>query len=253
MINIAVYVVSSMPTLGGQREIVAVLPCGAVLAARACVPGHIVGAWRSWVAIAAAAVVALVPLAGAATRPPATPAAARLASWLEARGLTYGIGGYWDASAVTVQSGDRVQVRAIALKYGAGPVRLAAYDWETNASWYDASLHDATFVIADRPHSYPNDDFTVAVFEKYLHRPAAIYQCRRPRNPGLPDERAQACRAGPAPEQHLGLARQWPFVARYGRERTTIISPDTTRSEPAQVSKLARSCRMTTLAVRIAI
>ncbi len=79
VINIAVYVVSSMPTLGGQREIVAVLPCGAVLAARACVPGHIVGAWRSWVAIAAAAVVALVPLAGAATRPPATPAPARLA------------------------------------------------------------------------------------------------------------------------------------------------------------------------------
>ena len=55
-------------------------------------------------------------------------------------------------------------------------MRLAAYDWETNASWYDASQHDATFVIADRPHSYPNDNFTVAVFEKYLHRPAAIYR-----------------------------------------------------------------------------
>ena len=109
MINITVYVISSMPTSGGQREIVAVLPCGAVLAARACVPSRIVGAWRAPVAIAAVAVVALVPLAAAATRSPATPAAARLSTWLEAHGLTYGIGGYWDASAVTVQSGDRVQ------------------------------------------------------------------------------------------------------------------------------------------------
>jgi hypothetical protein len=176
VINIAVYVASSMPTSGGQREIVAVLPCGAVLAARACVPGRIVNVWRARAAITAAAILALLPLAAAATQPPATPTSVRLATWLEAHGLTYGIGGYWDASAVTVQSGDRVQVRAIALMYNAGPVRLAAYDWETSASWYDASQHDATFVIADRPRSYPNDDFTVAVYEKYLPRPAAIYR-----------------------------------------------------------------------------
>jgi hypothetical protein len=175
VINITVYVISSLPASGGQREIVAMLPSGAVLAARACVPTGIASARRAWVAIAAAAAVALLPLAAAATRPPATPTAARLATWLEAHGLTYGIAGYWDASAVTVQSGDRVEVRAVLIRYNGRPVRLAAYDWETNAAWYDAKLHNATFVIADRPHSYPIDDFTVAAYEKYLPRPAAVY------------------------------------------------------------------------------
>ena len=94
IINLAVYVVSTLPAPGNSREIAAVLPCGAVLAARACVPGRIIGAARARAALAAAAVAALLPLAAAATRPP-SPAAAPLAAWLEARGLTYGIAGYW--------------------------------------------------------------------------------------------------------------------------------------------------------------
>jgi hypothetical protein len=174
--NMVVYVISSIPVPGDAWELAAVLPCGAVLAAQAVVPGRIAGGRRAWVAIAAAAVVALLPLAAAATRPPVTPPAARLATWLQAHRLMYGIAGYWDASAVTVQSGDRVEVRAIALVYNnARPVRFGAYDWETKASWYNASQHDATFVIADRPHSYLYDDFTVAVIEKYLPDPVATY------------------------------------------------------------------------------
>jgi hypothetical protein len=177
VINIGVYVISSMPLAGNQREIVAVLPCGAVLAARACVPGRIEAVRLARVAVAAAAAVALLPLAAAATRPPATPTSARLATWLEAHGLTYGLGGYWDASALTVQSGGRVDVRALALMYNHGPTRFAAYDWETNATWYDPKQHDATFVIADRPHSYVNDNFTVAVIEQHLPgHPVATYR-----------------------------------------------------------------------------
>jgi hypothetical protein len=171
VINITVYVISSIPAPGDAWELAAVLPCGAILAARACVPGRIVGVRRAQVAIAAAAAAALLPLAAAATRPPATPVAARLATWLEAHGLTYGIAGYWDASAVTVQSGDRVKVRAVNVKHYAGSKRFAVYDWETKPSWYDANQHDATFVIADRPHAYPNDKFG-----KYFPRPVAIYQ-----------------------------------------------------------------------------
>ena len=105
VINVTMFVISSIPVPGNAWEIVAVLPCGAVLAARAFVPGHIADARRAQVAIAAVAVVALLPLAAAATLPPATPYTARLATWLEAHRLTYGIAGYWDASAVTVQSG----------------------------------------------------------------------------------------------------------------------------------------------------
>jgi hypothetical protein len=174
VINIAVYVVSSIAEPGNARELDALVPFGAILAARACVPGRIVGVRQARVAIAAAAVVALLPLAAAATRPPATPAAVRLATWLEAHRLTYGIGGYWDASAVTVQSGDRVKVRAITLTYHGGHRRFAAFDWETKASWYDANQHDATFAIADLHRG--NDLIRADLYERYLPRPVATYR-----------------------------------------------------------------------------
>ena len=67
-------------------------------------------------AIAAAALAALLPLTAAATVPPAGLNAASVAAWLKAHGLTYGIAGYWDASAVTVQSSDQVQVRAVVVR-----------------------------------------------------------------------------------------------------------------------------------------
>jgi hypothetical protein len=154
-----------------------VLPCGAVLAARAFVPGHIADARRAQVAIAAVAVLAVLPLAAAATVPPATPYTVRLATWLEAHRLTYGIAGYWDASSVTVQSADRVQVRAVTLANPAGQPWLGPFDWETNASWYDARQHDATFIIADPNDTIPspNQNFTVTQFEKYFPRPVAKY------------------------------------------------------------------------------
>ena len=183
VINISLYVVSTVARHGpGEaREFAVVLPCGAILAARACVPSRIAGVWGTRVAIAAAAAaVALLPLAAAATRPPATPVAVRLATWLEAHRLTYGLAGYWDASAVSVQSGGRVEVRAVAIPQQAGPGPFGAGSWETKPSWYDASQHDATFVIAD-PHlgPHPHGYLTVAEFEKYLPRPVATYQVAR--------------------------------------------------------------------------
>jgi hypothetical protein len=69
-VNLAAYVVSTMATRINVHEIVAVLPCGAVLAARACVPGRIGSTPRVRVAFATAAIVALLPLVAAATRPP---------------------------------------------------------------------------------------------------------------------------------------------------------------------------------------
>jgi hypothetical protein len=93
-----------------------------------------------------------------------------VAAWLEAHGLTYGIAGYWDASAVTVQSGNRVQVRAVVQPHG----KITPYGWETKPSWYDPSQHDATFVIG-----YPNTEkgnLTVAQAEQNFGLPAAIYQ-----------------------------------------------------------------------------
>jgi hypothetical protein len=176
VVNLAAYVASTLPSTFSSREIASVLPCGAVLAARTLVPSRIVGASRARAGLATAALVALLPLAAAATMPPVTPPAVPLAAWLKARGLTYGIGGYWDASSVTLQSGNQVQVRAV-VRYAdrtAGSY-ISPYDWETRPDWYDASRHDATFVIANG--YYPDSSILKASdVERYFGRPIATYQ-----------------------------------------------------------------------------
>ncbi len=173
--SIGAYVVSTIPTPSNAREIVAVLPFGAILAARACVPGRIGNLPRARLAMAAAGIAVLLPLAAEAAVPPATPPAALLASWLEAHGLRYGVAGYWYASAITVNSGNQVRVRAVSLTSFMGPTRFGAEDWETNVSWYDPSLHYANFVVADR-HTARKGYVSSAAFEKYFGRPASIYQ-----------------------------------------------------------------------------
>ncbi len=167
-VNIGVFVVSVFPSAIASHEIAAVLPCGAVLAARACVPARITGMPQAFLAVTATALIALVPLAVAATRPPVRPATAPLAAWLEAHGLTYGIAGYWDASVVTMQSGDRVQIRAVDIRNK----KIFVPYWETNALWYNASRYDARFVVADDHHgTYP-----AAAFEQHFGKPVATYR-----------------------------------------------------------------------------
>jgi hypothetical protein len=165
--NVATYAISIMTASNHAREVVAVLPCGAVLAARALVPTRITAAPRAYAAVAATGLIALLPLAAAASRPPMRPATTPLVAWLEAHRLTHGLAGYWDASIVTMQSGNRVQLRAINL-WG----NLEVADWETNAMWYDPSRYDATFVVADPPHGrYP-----AVHWEQFLGKPAATYR-----------------------------------------------------------------------------
>lgn len=170
VINTGAYVVSTMPIPTSTYEIVAVLPFGAVLAARACVPARIADARRGLAAIAAAGLAALLPLTAAATLTPARLAPGPVAAWLKAHGLTYGIAGYWDASSVTVQSGNQVQVRAVVTPQD----KIIPYDWETKPSWYDPSQHDATFVIGSGSTGAGN--ITTAIAERNFGRPAAIYQ-----------------------------------------------------------------------------
>jgi hypothetical protein len=194
VVNLAAYTVSTLPSTYSSREIAAVLPCGAVLAARACVPGRIADAQHARLAALAAGLAALLPLtAAAATLPAVTAPAVPLAAWLQAHGLRYGIAGYWDASAVTLQSGNKVQVRAVVSTSGAvvrangyvaqagvqpaqlwGPGRIRPFYWETKADWYDGSAHDATFVIANG--QYPDSaPLTSAEVRYAFGPPAAVY------------------------------------------------------------------------------
>ncbi len=169
VVNLGLFLVSVFPGADSSHEIAMVLPCGAVLAARACVPARITGMPRAFLAVTATALAALVPLSAAATRPPLRPATAPLAAWLEAHGLTYGIAWYWDASVVTMQSGGRVKIRAVDVMYDNKKVLVPI--WETNTLWYDPSRYDARFVVADRDGRYP-----AAVYERRFGRPVATYQ-----------------------------------------------------------------------------
>jgi hypothetical protein len=131
-------------------------------------------------------VLALVPLAAAATRPEAAlatgpapsdagkKATEPLTRWLEAHGVTYGIGAYWNASVVTLQSGGRVAIRTVDLGPGPHHVGWSVYvrGWETNALWYDPARRDARWAIADTSGS----GYTVRTYESLFGKPEAIYR-----------------------------------------------------------------------------
>ncbi len=74
-----------------------------------------------------------------------TPAApqplAGLAAYLEANHLSYGLGGYWDASIITVETGGKVTIRAVTTTC------LQPYLWESKTDWYSARLHSANFIL----------------------------------------------------------------------------------------------------------
>jgi hypothetical protein len=165
VVYVLAYVVSTMPIPTNPYEIVGVLPCGAVLAARACVPGHIAAPSRAGTAIVLAGAAALLPLTIGATQPPLTERAASFGTWAETHGLTYGIAGYWTSSVTTLYTGNRVQVRPVLADNG----KIIPYDWETDTSWYDPSRHNATFVIFGT-----NDNVLRQAAERDFGKPVTI-------------------------------------------------------------------------------
>jgi hypothetical protein len=170
--NVGAYVFSTIPVLSNARELIGVVPCGAVLAARALVPERIRRVTWVWVLSAVAAVAVVLPLAAEATSPTAVGTENPLAAWLEAHGLKYGIAGYWNASAVTLQSGGAVEVRAVRAHY----FGIVGYPWETKTSWYNPAQNYANFIIASAPGPVTDTAIPVATAERHLGMPAAIYQ-----------------------------------------------------------------------------
>jgi hypothetical protein len=170
--NLAAFLISTAAKPGNAHELAVILPCGAVLAARAIVPSRITLLPAAFAAVALTVLGALAPLASAATAPPVRPFMGPVTAWLEAHGLKYGLAGYWLAAAGTLQSGDRVQIRTVDLgKTIAGSGReLVASGYQVEPAWYDPSLHDATFAIAD-----PGAGFRVEMFERAFGKPVAIH------------------------------------------------------------------------------
>jgi 4-amino-4-deoxy-L-arabinose transferase-like glycosyltransferase len=127
-----------------SRYLIPFMAFGAVLAGRMGADVLWTGRLRRAAAVVALAYLALL---GVSLRTPAAPTPeAQLEAFLESHGLSCGIAAYWQASTVTVQSGGRVRVRAVAL--GTQP---RAYLWEAEGRWYDPSRpgNDARFVLRD--------------------------------------------------------------------------------------------------------
>jgi hypothetical protein len=150
----------------GAWEAVALLPIGAVLAGR-LLTGRLISA-RLLPALAAVLACYALFLAYDATRGAPFSPDQRVATWLTEHHLRYGLASYWEASSVTVDSDDYVQVRPVRT---AGE-RLVLTNWNAVASWYDPRLHDARFVIFRRCQGC----LSLSSLRKIYGRPAHVYR-----------------------------------------------------------------------------
>ncbi len=103
------------------------------------------------------------------SQPTAPPANTSLASWLLAHNFTYGLSGYWTSGSVTVDSGNRVQVRALM------QFTMQRDLWMSNVDWYDPKLHYANFIVLDSLPGFMNHWEPRALISRYFGRPARIY------------------------------------------------------------------------------
>ncbi|MGO9078345.1 MAG: hypothetical protein ACLQDY_04810 [Streptosporangiaceae bacterium] len=131
-------------TKSDPNEIVGLLPFGAVLAGRV-LGGRMLQAGFA-PALALFVVCMLIVFAHTldkAARPYRASRNQVAATWLKAHHLDYGLAGYWNANSVTADSGGVVKVR---------PARMYAHQMvttlsESDINWYNASRHDARYVL----------------------------------------------------------------------------------------------------------
>jgi hypothetical protein len=162
--NLAAYIPSSLAnaTALNAREIAPVLPFAAVLAGRMLGGRVLLGGRQFAVRLRGRRIpvrLLVPPLAGVlafysyglwehADAPAAPVPYAQLAAFMEKNHLTYGVGGYWEASLITVETGGAVTVRAVT------PACMQPYQWESKTSWYDPATYRANFVLIDAVPGY---------------------------------------------------------------------------------------------------
>ncbi len=147
IVTVAFFVLLAAFTFGirsGAWEVVGLLPLGAVLAGRLLAEKLI--STRLFVPLAAVLACYGLLLLHNATAPEQINIEQKLATWLEAHHLHQGLAYYFQANSVTLDSGDRVQVRAIRLTNGA----LVRTHWSNEADWYNPRRADPRFVILGR-------------------------------------------------------------------------------------------------------
>jgi hypothetical protein len=161
VINVAAYSVSIVSGgLFDAREILAVLPFGAVLAGR-MVAGSLgrarLGRARLTPVLAGglACVLAcyLAGLGYGAAQSPVPDNEQAVIPWLEAHHLTSGLGTYVEANLLTMDSGGRVAIREVAWRSSGDVPR----SFESKASWYDPRHSYANFILTNSADQYGMD------------------------------------------------------------------------------------------------
>jgi hypothetical protein len=158
-VNAAAYVLSVAPvSVFDTREMIAVLPFGAVLAGR-MVPGRLAAVPRRMkpvLACASAGVLAcyLAALGYGAAQPPVANSEQAIVPWLEAHHLTTGLGTYNEANLITLDSGGRVAVRTVSWQFSRDVPRR----FESKADWFDPRHNYANFVVTNTADTTPNRD-----------------------------------------------------------------------------------------------
>jgi hypothetical protein len=143
LVSLAAYLLGrNAVDLHSSREFVAVLPCGAALAGR-LLAGRLAGA-RMVPALAVLATAYLLSLGRVAALPAAPAQDTALAAWLSQHHLSYGLGNYWQASVVTLETDGKVSVRPVLT----ARKRVIRGNWEARSSWYDPAVHQASFLVA---------------------------------------------------------------------------------------------------------
>jgi len=169
----------AVPGIGYSDQMAAALPFAAVLAGR-LLAGRLISA--RLVPVAAAVLVGYVVTLGSnALARPAPPVNPQLASFLAGHHLRYGLSGYWQANALTLASGNQIQVRDLQVNRDS----VSPSHWESQASWYDPRLHDARFVLlfAGQPGFAGQAGLTpfdpASQIEASFGRPAQTYRLGR--------------------------------------------------------------------------
>lgn len=164
--NLLAYIPSSLAdhTALNAREFAPVLPFAAVVAARAL--GDRLGVLITGNRVIAVSLTALFAwycggLAHQAAAPAAPNPFARLEAFLKQHHLTDGIGGYWNSSVITVDTGGAITIRAVTQGC------LQPYAWESRPAWYDPARDTARFVLESGGTGY---------FSRWQASPAALRQ-----------------------------------------------------------------------------
>jgi hypothetical protein len=156
VLNLVLFATSNVAKMNAH-ELAILLPFSAALAGRAVARvrasgwmtrrGLTVPARRAAAVLGVAALGGyLACLIGTDMLPPTGPSESQLAAFLRRHHLTYGIAGYWEASIVTVDTGNQVQVRAIN--------DYKKFLWAAKSDWYDARSNDADFIAAEKGYGF---------------------------------------------------------------------------------------------------